>query len=318
MVLKNLNFDLMKKDNKIKKTVLIIGYHCNNRCRFCNEANKRELYNKTSQQIKQEMIEARKRGTTYLEMIGGEMTIRPDILELIGFAKNLGFQTITMATNGRMFSYLKLTKQVIKAGLTDIVFSIHGHKPEVHDYLTQSPGSFEQLMAGLNNFKKLGFEKIGSNTTIVKPNYKYLSQIGQLIYNQGIRNSEFIFVDPNYGGAYDSFDRLVPRISQVAPYVRKCLEIGRKNKISHWHIRYVPLCYFQDYLNQISELQEVKTFHTEHIAPDFENLDVEGSRQVIGRNKPKKCRNCQLFNLCEGIWQEYFKRYGDDELKPIS
>ena len=307
----------MERRNKIKKTVIIVGYQCNNRCQFCNEANKRELYNKTTQQVKKEMIGARNRKTTYLELIGGEMTIRPDILELISFAKELRFKTITMATNGRMFSYPKLVEKIIKAGLTNIVFSIHGHKPEIHDYLTQSPGSFKQLLEGLNNFKKLGFKKIGSNTTIVKYNYKYLPEIGQFIYNHGIRNSEFIFVDPNYGGAYDDFDKLVPQISQIAPYVRKCLDIGKKNKIPHWHIRYVPLCYFQDYLDQISELQEVETFKTEHLAPDFENFDVEGSRQSVGRKKPKKCEKCKLFNLCEGIWQEYYKRYGDKELNPV-
>jgi len=303
--------------SKIKKTVIIVGYQCNNRCQFCNDANKRELPNKTTEQIKKEMIRARNNGTTYLELIGGETTIRPDALELVSFAKNLGFQTIAMSTNGRMSSYLEFTKKMIKAGLTDIVFSIHGHQAKIHDDLTQSPGSFNQLLKGLNNFKKLGFKKIGSNTTIVKQNYKHLPQIGQFIYQQGIRNSEFIFVDPNYGGAYDNFDKLVPRISQIAPYVKKCLDIGKKNKIPHWAIRYVPLCYFQDYLDQVSELREVKIFKTEHLAPDFENFDVEGSRQVVGRVKTKKCQNCQLFKQCEGIWKEYLKHYGDKELKPI-
>ena len=307
----------MKENNKIKKTVIIIGYQCNNRCQFCNDANKRELPNKTTRQIKKEMIEAKNRGTTYLELIGGETTIRPDAVELVKFAKDLGFKTINMATNGRMFSYLEFTKKIIKAGLTDIIFSIHGHNSKIHDYLTQSPGSFKQLLKGLDNFKKLGFKKIGSNTTIVKQNYKHLPQIGQFIYQQGIRNSEFIFVDPNYGGAYDNFKELVPRISQIIPYVKKCLEIGRKNKIPHWHIRYVPLCYFQDYLDQISELQEVKTFHTQHFAPDFVNYDAEKARRELGRVKPKKCKNCKLFNLCEGIWQEYYRRCGDEELKPV-
>ena len=311
-------FEIILMDkNKIKKTVIIIGYRCNNRCRFCNDANKRELHNKTTKEIQQEMIDAKNRGTTYIELIGGETTIRPDAVELIKFAKNLGFKTINMATNGRMFSYLEFTKKVIKAGLTDIIFSIHGHNAKIHDYLTQSPGSFDQLLEGLNNFKKLGFKKIGSNTTIVKQNYKYLPQIGQFIYNQGIRNSEFIFVDPNYGGAYDNFDKLVPQISKIAPYVKNCLDIGKKNKIPHWHIRYVPLCYFQDHLDQISELQEVATFKTEHLAPDFENFDVENSRKSIGRKKTKKCKDCKLFDSCEGIWKEYLKRYGDKELEPI-
>ena len=48
--------------NKIKKTVIITGYKCNNHCRFCIDADKRELSDKTTLEIKNEMIEARKRG----------------------------------------------------------------------------------------------------------------------------------------------------------------------------------------------------------------------------------------------------------------
>jgi MoaA/NifB/PqqE/SkfB family radical SAM enzyme len=160
------------------------------------------------------MVKARERGSTYLELIGGEFNILPDALPLVRYAKSLGFKTIMMATNGRMFSYLKFTKQMIEAGLTDIVFSIHGHNARLHDRLTQSPGSFDQLMKGLANFKKMKFKNIGSNTTIVKQNYKVLPKIGSFIFNLGIRNSEFIFVDSNHGGAKTNFDGLVPKISE--------------------------------------------------------------------------------------------------------
>jgi MoaA/NifB/PqqE/SkfB family radical SAM enzyme len=302
---------------KTKKTVIIVGYHCNNRCQFCIDAEKRNCIAKTTEEIKAEMIKARKRGTTYLEIIGGEFTIRPDAIPLVSFAKKLGFKTIAMSTNGRMYSYLDYAKKMIKAGLTDVIFSIHGHNGKLHDSLTRSPGSFKQLLKGLANFKKLGFKNIGSNTTIVKPNYKFLPQIGQFIYNRGIRNSEFIFVDPSSGGAKTNFFKLVPKISEIAPYVKKCLDIAKRRKVFHWTIRYVPLCYFEDYLDQVSELLEVKKFHTEHFAPDFQNYDVENSRRIVGRAKTAKCSRCKLFNECEGIWKEYLKHYGDKELKPI-
>jgi len=304
-------------ENKIKKTVIIVGYQCNNHCLFCIDADKRKLPNESTLRIKEEMIEAKKRGTTYIELIGGEVTVRSDALELVSFAKELGFKTISMATNGRMFSYPEYTEKMIKAGLTDIIFSIHGHNAKLHDKLTRSPGSFKQLTEGLRIFRKLGFNKIGSNTTIVKQNYRYLPQIAEFIFSQGIRNSEFIFVDPNYGAAKNNFIELVPKVSQIASYVRKCLDVGKKNNLYHWAIRYVPLCYFQDYLDQISELQEVKNFKTEHLAPDFENFNVEESRQEIGRTRPDKCKACKLFSQCEGIWNEYLKHYGDKELKPV-
>lgn len=303
---------------KIKKTVIIPGYHCNNNCQFCLNIHKRNsIPQKTTLQIKKEMVEAKNSGTTYLELVGGEMSIRPDIVDLIKFAKEQDFKTIMMSTNGRMYSYENFAKKIVAAGLNSLVFSIHGHTAQLHDFLTQVPGSFSQLKKGLENIRKAGLKNIGSNTTIVKQNYKYLPQIGKVIYDLGIRNSEFIFVDPSYGAAHDEFYKFVPKISQAAPYIHQCLDIGKKHKIPHWAIRYVPLCYFTDYLDQVSELKEVEIFHTEHLAPDFENRDVEGSRKVIGRAKTKKCQGCRLYDKCEGIWKDYLKNHGDKELKSI-
>lgn len=310
------------RKNKIKKTVIITGYRCNNRCRFCMEANKRNLPISTTFEIKQNMIQAKKRGSDYLELIGGEMTIRPDVVELISFAKSLNFKTIMMATNGRMYSYPQLAESILKAGLNSIVFSIHGHTAKLHDWLTRAPGSFNQLKKGIKTVKsiskKLGINlHIGANTTIVNQNYKFLPKIGKYIQELGIKDAEFIFVDPSEGAAFDYFKELVPHIAEVASYVHKCLDIGAKRKFLHWHVRYVPLCYFKNYLDQISELQEVKVFNTEHIAPDFYNPSVEESRRVIGRVKTEKCKGCKLYNICEGVWRVYLQHYGDKELKPV-
>jgi MoaA/NifB/PqqE/SkfB family radical SAM enzyme len=300
-----------------RKTVIITGYSCNNRCGFCIDANKKSLPQKSTQGIISEMIETRSRGRTYLEIIGGEQTIRPDFIYLIKMAKKIGFKDIVMATNGRMLSYRDYAKKLVEAGITSIIFSIHGHKPELHDFLTRVNGSFKQLLEGIRNIKMLDFKNIGSNTTIVKQNYKYLSEIGRFIQDLGIRNAEFIFVDPNSGGAHDNFKELVPRISEVAPYAKRCLDIGKSNGAHHWHIRYVPLCYFVGYEKQISELYEVSHFQTEHLAPDFRNFDVEGSRKRIARVKIFRCKDCIYYNYCEGIWKEYITHYGDEEPKPM-
>ena len=307
---------------KIKKTVIFAGYSCNNNCKFCINWDKRTIPDRSTSEIKREIAGAKARGSTYLEIIGGEPTIRKDILKLISFAREMGFDTVMMSTNGRLYSYEEFARKILRAGLNSIVFSIHGHNPKLHDSLTQSPGSYNQLRKGIENIREMAKElklkiDIGSNTCIVKQNYKYLPQIGKGIQDFGIDNAEFIFVDPNYGAAFRFFNKLVPKISEVTPYVQKCLDIGKKNKASHWHIRYVPLCYFQDYLNQVSELQEVKTFQTEHVAPDFYNPDAEKGRATIGRAKTERCRGCKLYNICEGIWKEYLKHYGDKELKPV-
>jgi len=306
----------METNTKIKKTVIITGYRCNNFCKFCINANKRSLPDSSTEKILSEISQAYFRGSTYLEIIGGEQTMRPDILDIITYARDIGYSQVVMATNGRMFYYGDFARACIEAGLTEIVFSIHGHNAKLHDALTRVPGSFNELLRGLVNVKKIGKCRVASNTTIVKDNFKSLAEVGRLIYKLGIRNAEFIFVDPTQGGAYNDFDSLVPKISVAALYIKKCLDIG-VNKTDHWHIRYVPLCYFKEYENQVSEIFERHYFHSEHLAPDFKNFDAIGSRAQIGRIRPRKCKQCKKYDICEGIWSEYYKHYGDRELKPI-
>jgi len=294
---------------KTKKTVIFMGYDCNNMCLFCcNEDKRMKIRDKSTEEIKKDIFNAKNSGTTYIELIGGEPTIRKDILKLLNYAKSLKFETIMFATNGRMLSNKEFAKKIIESGVSHIVFSIHGHNAKVHDFLIKVPGGFEQLIRGIKNIQELGFKNIGSNTTIVKQNYKNLEDIGKLIYNLGIRNSEFIFVDPTNGAPKTKFNEMVPTYEEVSPHVNRLLEFGKKEKITHWSIRYYPLCFVNEkYHDMISEMQEIKTFETKHIAPDFKNDNVGLSRKNIARVKIDKCNDCKYNSTCEGYWKEYVK-----------
>ena len=314
------------KDEKNKKSVIFTHYKCNNNCRFCIQNHLRSKKARRTEEIKKEMISCKKREINYLELIGGEMTIRDDFIDLIKFADNLEFQTVMIATNGRMFAYPEYAEKAIEAGLSSIVFSIHGHNAELHDYLTRSEGSFDQLHRGLENIKKAAQKlgksiNLGSNTTIVKPNFKKLPEIGRHIKSLGIRNSEFIFVDCNEGGAYDNFEELVPKVSDTAPYIKECLDLVDVNKTGvNWDVRYVPLCYFIDYLDQVSEIREDLTFETtEHLTDDERRTyTYSENRKKVARVKTDKCKRCLVNNICEGVWKNYYNHFGDQDLKPIT
>lgn len=302
---------------KTEKLVLFTGFSCNSHCHFCIDLNKRDLPDKSTKTIITEMVQAKAKGVEYLELIGGETTIRGDFIPLVRTAKKIGFKDIVLVTNGRMLSYPRFAKDTVEAGVTDIVFSIHGHDAELHDIVTYAPGSFDELLRGIKNVRANGLKRVFGNCTVVKQNMKHLPDIGRLFLRLAIHHVEFITVDPTYGGAYTNFNGLVPRISEAAPYMRETLDIGRAHGITDWVVRYVPLCYFPEYLDQISEIREVATFRTRHWAPDFKNEDVGASRVIAGRSKTPKCEGCVLFDRCEGLWNEYIKNYGDDELIPI-
>jgi len=299
------------------KIVLFTGYACNNNCSFCIDADKRGLPEKTTAQLLKEVLRAKNKGAYILEIIGGEATMRPDFNRVVAAAKRLGIAQVTCATNGRVFADMAAAKRIVASGIDALIFSVHGPDARVHDALTRAPGSFAQLEKGLANLKALGFKRVSGNTTVVKRNMAALPRLAEFYIKRGIRNVEFIFVDPNYGGAKNDFEALVPRISKAAPFMRRTLALGRSAGMDQWKARYVPLCHFRDCLGQISEINERKIFLTEHWAPDFINKDAIGSRAAVGRRKTERCRGCRLAAECEGVWVEYLERYGDEELKAV-
>lgn len=302
----------------IQKSVIFTGYACNVKCSFCIDLNKRQV-NATSKEIFTNILRAKQNGTNYLEIIWWEITIRRDFFTMLAFAKKVWFQTIMFVTNGLKFADPDFCKRVIDMNIVDhIVFSIHGHTAEIHDELVASKGAFDKLFRWIDNLKTLGFDRIGINNTIVKQNFQYLPEFVELLHSKKLDNIEAIFADPNAWGVNNEFEKLMPYISEVSPYARTAIANANAYGMT-FRVRYVPLCHFQDFVetDNISEIMEVNTFKTAHLAPDFENMDVSDGRRITGRIKPDKCKGCKLYDKCEWIWTTYYERRGDAELHPV-
>lgn len=307
--------------NKSKKIVIFIGYKCNNKCGFCINYEKQRDKNISTpsvQEIIKKIYLAKKNGASHIEFIGGEPTIHEKLDYFICFAKKIGIKKVSFATNGINLSNFKLAKKIVNSGVNEIIFSIHGHNPAIHDNLTNTKNSFSKIKKALSNLIKLNFRNIHGNTIIVKQNLNYLKNIADFYINNGIKDVEWIFPDPTYGGCKINFYHYVPKISDVSVKIKELFSYVKKLNVNRFFIRYVPLCLFLDNISKVSELNEFKNFlKIEHWATDFINKDVIKNRINISRIKTNKCKKCRFYTKCEGIWKEYIKNYGDSELKPI-
>ena len=297
---------------KFKKAAIITGYSCNNNCLFCYDGLKRGVRDLSTGEIKKNLDGARSRGASCVDFLGGEVTIRRDFLELVAYAKRIGFSHVMATSNGRMFSYPEFAEKAVAAGLSTVVFSIHGDSAQLHDALTRSPGSFEQSLAGLENIRRLGAQ-VCCNFTIVRQNYERLPQTAKMFLEKNVSSAEFIFVHP-YGYALSQFDEVVPRLSQVEPFLHEALDAGVAAGAKHWVARYLPVCFMRGYEKHLSELSEPVM---EHVGPEFSDFDVSANRKNNGRVLGPACENCRDSLLCEGPWLEYARRRGFGELRPL-
>lgn len=297
---------------KLEKRVDIkVGFRCNNNCRFCVQANKRNWGNKTTGQIKNDLNDAKKTKCEGVVFTGGEPTIRDDILEIVGYAKKIGFNTIQIQTNGRMLAYMNFCRKLTEAGANEFSPALHGHTAQLHDFLTNSPGSFRQTVQGIKNIKKLN-QRVITNTVVTKPNYRHLPEIAKLLIKLDVDQFQFAFVHP-IGNAGENFDSIVPNMSLAAPYIHKGLHMGIDAGIRVM-AEAMPYCLMQGYEKYVSERYIPPTEIRDAGCNIF---DYDERRKTESKMKFPQCKKCGYDKVCEGPWKEYPEKRGNSEFKPV-
>jgi len=298
----------------MKRIDLKIGFQCNNRCRFCVQGNKRERYpNKSSEEVKA-ILRKMVKGYQGVVFTGGEPTVRKELIEWVSYAKKLGYKVIQIQTNGRMFAYKPYCQEILKAGANEFSPAIHGSTPEIHDYLTRVPGSWQQTVQGIKNLKSLG-QYILTNTVITKLNYRDLPNLAKLLTSLKVSQFQFAFMHINLIIAHDQklIKEVVPRHSEVEPYVKKGLQIGINAGIRVM-TEAIPYCFMKGYENYIAEslIPDTSVFDG-----NLELADYSQYRKTQGKAKGSNCKKCQYYKICEGPWKEYPEIFGWEEFKPI-
>lgn len=305
---------MAKKNNSIaiSKTAakILVGFSCNNDCVFCYEKTQRIYPDKTTKELKLEIAAAARKNFKNLHLIGGEPTIRQDILELVGFAKGAGFEYIFITTNGRLLAYKDFASALVGAGISQIIFSLHGASAKTHDSLTRSKGSFEQAVKGIKNLRELGFQKISANSVITNFNFRQLPSLARMLAGFGIRRVEFIYCSVQ--GSV--FKKMVPRVSLAAPYILKALQIGQE-KTFKWLLRNPPLgCYFFGGNVSCGDSRDETLFLPGRKYRLYHRIS---GKKVLNYLKHATCLSCSLSAQCLGVEKEYFKNYGIKELRPV-
>ena len=293
-----------------KRLDLKVGFSCNNSCRFCAQGHNRSLGDKTTSRLKSEMKKHRK-NTRDIVFTGGEPTIRSDITELVSYARELGFETIQIQSNGRRFFYKEFCKEMIEAGANEFALALHGYIPQLHDFLTRSKGSFMQTVTGIKNLKKLK-QGVVTNTVVTKPNYRHIPEIANLLVRLEVDQFQFAFVHP-VGNTYKYFDSIVPRISLAAPFMHAGLKIGI-NAGKSVMAEAMPFCLMKGYEKYVSELIVPKT---EVVEMSLVINDYDTARKGFAKTKFPQCKRCVHFDICEGPWKEYPEKRGSSEFIPV-
>ena len=286
------------------------GFDCNNKCLFCVQGDKRYEYGSKSTEEVKEQLEENRQHADALVFTGGEVTIRKDFFELVRFAKELDYRVIQIQTNGRAFANMEFVERTMEAGATEFSPAIHGHTPELHDYLVHAPGAFRQTVKGVQNLKKMGGIII-LNSVITRPNFRHLPQMARLFVALRIDQFQFAFIHA-VGSGEKNFKQMTPRKSLVEPYVKQGLAIGIKGGCRVM-TEAIPYCFMKGFEAYVAEriIPRTRIVDADWVVEDYTEF-----RETEGKLKGPPCAECTWNKVCEGPWREYPEAFGWDEFEP--
>jgi MoaA/NifB/PqqE/SkfB family radical SAM enzyme len=286
--------------------------NCKNSCLFCHpspfpEISKDHL-DETIISIHRQAIDLRKKGFKHVELSGHDPIDFPNIISLSAWLKKIGFETITIATHGRAFAEKTFTKRI--AHFIDYVrIPVYGSTAEIHDTITNAPGSFKETMEGLEHLKKTSIV-IETNTLIMKPNRDDLINIIKIfeqVHAQSGRISiPYIPPHETLSGFHLSYKEL------QEPCVN-CLTYIEKNNLPYF-ITDLPYCLYKRY-SEHSVFSNVPRMSQTYQVPTKFKSNQEHIPSYRLKTKMPWCTQCSMNEKCHGILKTYIQHFGEESVQ---
>jgi len=272
---------------------IYIGYHCNNNCIFCSEADGylAALKIKTIDQVKKEII-AVKQQYNFINFMGREPTLRNDFIDIIKFAKQQNFEQIGFTTNGRMLAYPEFTQRILRTGVNQVAISLIGNNRIIHDKQTQIQGSFMQTIFGIKNIIKFKDPSTSLliNIPLNKLNYLSLKPSIDLLVKLGVREINILFVSPL--GERSHNKNIIMSMSKLGAHVFKVIKPYLQNpNLKILLVEFLP-CSLPKEARQLF----------------FPCLEKNSNKVRISL-----CYNCPYKINCDGVLGNYINLYTDKE-----
>lgn len=292
------------------KALIKVGYGCNNHCTFCHTLDVRHVDGDAAE-VERKIDRAAALGHTMVVLSGGEVTMRPELLKWAARSAALGLD-FGLVTNGRALAYPELVERLLKLRLRYVYLSMHGGDAKIHNLLVRAD-AFAQTYAAVANLSGKGLD-LWVNTVVTRQNLEHLRAVVDAMLPFPDAVLKFSMVAPK-GGGEKHFDRLTPRVTDVAAKVVDAIEYGLARTsgsgpgFAHDGL---PFCLLPGHEGRYDDLKTHAFRSMVEIGePDFFPVDD------LHKIQPPACDDCAERGPCPGLYRGYPEVHGVDELRPL-
>ncbi len=157
--------------------------HCNLKCIHCYRIEDRTREELTTIEIIKLLDQLREEGTLFLTFTGGEIFTREDIFDILFYAKENQF-AFYLFTNGTLLTPEKAEK-IAEVSPLRVEFSLYGASPETYERVTEVPGSFKNIIKGIELLKANGV-KVYLKSPLMNVNFPEYKKLIAFVKNLGM------------------------------------------------------------------------------------------------------------------------------------
>jgi mycofactocin radical SAM maturase len=151
-----------------------LTYACNLSCVHClSSSGRRDPRELTTAEAKAVIDELERMQVFYVNIGGGEPTVRPDFWELVDYASahHVG---VKFSTNGVKITP-EVARRLVRSDYVDVQISLDGATAEINDHV-RGPGSYDTAMRAMQNLSEAGFENFKISVVCTRQNIPQLDE----------------------------------------------------------------------------------------------------------------------------------------------
>jgi tetratricopeptide (TPR) repeat protein/MoaA/NifB/PqqE/SkfB family radical SAM enzyme len=312
-----------------KSLEFFVNYACNAKCPFCfnpPDATPELDRGLPLPELARRLLEGWREGYRAVKFIGGEVTVRDDLPQILALARRIGYRSIQVTTNGIRLADPAYARQLVGLGVDRVRFSIHGHTPELHDRLVAVPGALAKIERAAATLKGLGVS-LGVNYVLNRVNAAAFPDTLEWLYGAlGIDDVIVYFIRyQGFGALPQNKELLKLRFSEAVGPVREGFARLRARGVKRWPqlIHFAP-CVAPELAPHMLDWTKDPTGSGEGNTREDRVTLPDGSGGLIheitnrGKRAVSACAACALRERCLGIEENYAAEFGEAEFRPVT
>jgi len=183
-------------------TLVEITKRCNQKCRVCFAENASTPEDPSIEELRKRFQKLLSKDRTYLQLSGGEPTVRNDIVQIVQMAHEMGFDYIQLNTNGLELGLNSdLANELKIAGLSAVFMQFDSVDPSVHKMI-RGETSYDSKLRAIENCAKCHLGVVLVQTVIPNVNDGHLGDIIKFAVSKSPAVRGVHFQPVTYTGKY--------------------------------------------------------------------------------------------------------------------